>query len=84
MDKKQQLKRHYEKLKETIQQAIRRDLENLRIEEEKEVGEKRRSEQEERKNAEELLGVKKRMVEMKEMGKRDLVGETGTIVNKRG
>ena len=84
MDKRQQLKRHYEKLKETIQQAIRRDLENLRIEEEKEVGEKGRSEQEERRNAEELLGVKKRMVEMKEMGKRDLVGEFGTTGNKRG
>ena len=39
MDKRQQLKQHYERLKETIQQAIRRDLENLRREEE-EVGER--------------------------------------------
>ena len=48
------------------------------------MGEKGRREQEERRNVEELLGVKKRMVEMKEMGKRDLVGEIGTTVNKRG
>jgi hypothetical protein len=42
MDKRQQLKRHYEKLKETIQQAIRRDLENLRREEEREAGKRGR------------------------------------------
>ena len=41
VEKRHEVKRHYENLKEVIQQAIRKDLENLRVEEEREIGERK-------------------------------------------
>ena len=65
MDKRSQLKRHYEKLKEAIQQAIKKDLDNLKREEERELNHMVIRKEETSKNIDELSDIKRRICAMK-------------------
>jgi hypothetical protein len=65
IDKRSQLKGHYEKLKEAIQQAIKKDLDNLKREEERELNHMVIRKEETSKNIDELSGIKQRMCAIK-------------------
>jgi hypothetical protein len=65
VDKRYQLKRHYQKLKEAIQQAIKKDLDNLKREEERELNDVGVRREQTEKNIDELSAIKQRMSEMK-------------------